>query len=167
VVDVGELTAEPMARERMVTSIGEFCVDGFLVVRGAVAPDVVCACVDVIDDELRGRGVEPRDPTTWTEPVVRLPCPDGPAFTAAGKSRALVDLYDALLGAGRWIPREGVGGTLPIRFPSMRDPGDAGWHIDGSYDVEGRWWVNVHSRVADSWRCSCSRMSVTMTHRRS
>ena len=28
----------------------------------------------------------------------------------------------------------------------MRDPGDAGWHIDGSYDVEGRWWVNVHSR---------------------
>jgi hypothetical protein len=26
------------------------------------------------------------------------------------------------------------------------DPGDAGWHIDGSYDVDGRWWVNVHSR---------------------
>jgi hypothetical protein len=33
-----------------------------------------------------------------------------------------------------------------VRFPSTRDPGDAGWHIDGSYDVEGRWWVNVHSR---------------------
>jgi len=28
----------------------------------------------------------------------------------------------------------------------MRDPGDAGWHIDGSYDVDGAWWVNVRSR---------------------
>ena len=42
--------------------------------------------------------------------------------------------------------REGVGGTLPVRFPSPRDPGDAGWHIDGSYDVDGAWWVNVRSR---------------------
>src|SRR4030095_1113688 len=50
------------------------------------------------------------------------------------------------LGAGRWIRREGVGGTLPVRFPSARDPGDAGWHIDGSYDVDGAWWVNVRSR---------------------
>src|SRR5439155_230565 len=50
------------------------------------------------------------------------------------------------LGPGRWIPREGVGGTLPVRFPSMTDPGDAGWHIDGSYDVDGQWWVNIHSR---------------------
>ena len=33
-----------------------------------------------------------------------------------------------------------------MRFPSMQDPGDAGWHIDGSYDVDGQWWVNVHSR---------------------
>jgi len=28
----------------------------------------------------------------------------------------------------------------------MKDPGDAGWHIDGSYDVDGKWWVNVQSR---------------------
>ena len=122
----------------MATSIDEFCVDGFIVVRGAVAPDTVSACVEVIDNELRARGVEPRDPATWTEPVVRFPCPDGPAFAVAGQSPALLDMYDALLGAGRWIEREGVGGTLPVRFPSMRDPGDAGWHIDGSYDVEGR-----------------------------
>ena len=33
-----------------------------------------------------------------------------------------------------------------MRFPSMQDPGDAGWHIDGSYDVDGQWWANVHSR---------------------
>jgi hypothetical protein len=123
-----------------------FCGDGFLVVRRAVAPDVVRACVDAIENELRTRGVGPSDPRTWSEPVVRLPCPEGPAFAAAGTSPPLRRIYDALLGAGRWIEREGVGGTVPVRFPTKRGPGDAGWHIDGSYDVDGRWWVNVHSR---------------------
>ncbi|MGH2357499.1 MAG: phytanoyl-CoA dioxygenase family protein [Candidatus Limnocylindria bacterium] len=81
--------------------IDDFCADGFLVVRGAVPPDVVRSCVEVVEAELRRRAVDPRDPTTW---------------------------------------------TAPVRFPSMRDPGDAGWHIDGSYDVDGAWWVNVRSR---------------------
>jgi hypothetical protein len=58
----------------------------------------------------------------------------------------LVTTYDALLGPGRWIERPGVGGTIPVRFPSTCDPGDAGWHIDGSYDVGGTWWVNLRSR---------------------
>jgi Phytanoyl-CoA dioxygenase (PhyH) len=128
------------------TAVDDFCARGFLAMRGAVAPDVVRACVEAIEDELRARGVEPRDPTTWREPVVRFPCPEGPAFSAAGASPALRETYDALVGAGRWIQPGGVGGTVPIRFPSRRDPGDAGWHIDGSYDVEGRWWVNVGSR---------------------
>jgi hypothetical protein len=55
-------------------------------------------------------------------------------------------VYDALVGAGRWVPHQGVGGTIPVRFPSTRNPGDAGWHIDGSYDVGGQYWVNVQSR---------------------
>ena len=103
-------------------------------------------CIDAIEAELRTRAVEPRDRATWTSPVVRIPCPDGPAFAAAGTAPALQAMYDALLGAGRWTRRDGVGGTVPVRFPSRRDPGDAGWHIDGSYDVDGAWWVNVRSR---------------------
>ena len=35
---------------------------------------------------------------------------------------------------------------IPVRFPSTTDPGDAGWHFDGSYDVGGQWWANVRSR---------------------
>jgi len=35
------------------------------------------------------------------------------------------------------FPRPNVG-TFPIRFPSAEDPGDAGWHIDGSYKVGDR-----------------------------
>lgn len=131
---------------RQTRVIEDFCAEGFLVVRGAVAPDIVRACVDAIENELRGRAVDPRDPATWSEPVVRFPCPEGPAFAAAGASAALQETYDALLGPNRWVRREGVGGTIPVRFPSRKDPGDAGWHIDGSYDVGGRWWVNVHSR---------------------
>jgi hypothetical protein len=127
-------------------AISDFCANGFLVVRGAVAPDVVHQCVEVVEQEMRVRAVDPHDPTTWTEPVVRLPCPEGPPFAAAGTSGALWSAYDALLGPGRWVPRQGVGGTIPVRFPSVKDPGDAGWHIDGSYDVDGQWWVNVPSR---------------------
>lgn len=123
-----------------------FSSDGFVVVRDAIAPDVIRSCVEAIEDELRRHAVDPRDRTTWTDPVVRLACPEGPAFAAAGTSPALRAAYDELLGPGRWIRREGVGGTLPVRFPSLRDPGDAGWHIDGSYDVDGAWWANVRSR---------------------
>jgi hypothetical protein len=123
-----------------------FVSDGFVVVRHAVPGDIVRRCVEVIETELCARGVDGRDRSTWRMPVVRIPCPEGPAFAAAGTSPALAQAYDALLGAGRWIRHEGVGGTIPVRFPSRRDPGDAGWHIDGSYDVDGAWWVNVRSR---------------------
>lgn len=33
-----------------------------------------------------------------------------------------------------------------MRFPHDEDRGDAGWHIDGSFEVEGEYWVNVRSR---------------------
>jgi len=130
----------------MTTAIDNFLADGFVAVRGAVAPGVVRTCVALIEEELRARGIDPRNRVTWTKPVVRFACPEGPAFAAAGTSPALCNVYDQLLGRGRWIPRQGVGGTIPVRFPSTSDPGDAGWHIDGSYDVGGQWWVNVQSR---------------------
>lgn len=123
-----------------------FSTDGFVAVRGAVSPEVVRACVAVIADELRARSVDLDDPATWTEPVVRIPCPEHPAFAAAGTSPALWRTYDALLGPDRWVKREGVGGSVPVRFPSTGDPGDAGWHVDGSYEVDGQYWANVHSR---------------------
>jgi len=126
--------------------IDEFCEQGFVAVRGALPLHVVRACVDAIENELRSRAVDPGDRTTWTAPVIRINSPEGPAFAAAGTSPALHEVYDALIGPGRWIPRNGVGGTVPVRFPSTKDPGDAGWHIDGSYDVGGQWWVNVQSR---------------------
>ena len=40
-----------------------------------------------------------------------------------------------------------MGGSIPVRFPSEDDPGDAGWHIESSYEVDGQWRVNVRSRA--------------------
>ena len=58
---------------------------------------VVRDCVAVLHDELRLRGIDPANPRTWTKPVVRVNCPEAPAFAAAGTSSALAAVYDALL----------------------------------------------------------------------
>ena len=126
--------------------IEEFLANGFVALRGAVDRDALSGCVAALEAELRANGVEPGDRSTWTRPVVRFNCPWGPPFAAAAKSPAVRAACDALLGAGAWIERDSVGGTVPVRFPHDADPGDAGWRIDGSYDVGGQWWVNVHSR---------------------
>ena len=39
-----------------------------------------------------------------------------------------------------------MGGTIPVRSPSQADPGDAGWHIESSYQRDEVWRVNVGSR---------------------
>jgi len=70
-----------------------FVEDGFLVIREAIAPETVRACVNIIENELLARGVDCADPVTWTEPVVRIPCPDAPAFAAAGTSPRLWETY--------------------------------------------------------------------------
>jgi hypothetical protein len=127
--------------------IEAFEEDGFVTVRGALPPDLAAACRAEIEDALRDERVDSDDPTTWTRPVVRLACPWTPAFAAAGTQPVLHEAYDQLLGDGRWLAVPGVGGTIPVRFPHPDDPGDAGWHIDGSFaGPDGTWWVNSQSR---------------------
>lgn len=126
-----------------------FLADGYVAVRQAVPAATVQACQDVIWSELGQRGVRRDDPATWTAPVVRIPCPEGGPFAEAGVGTvpALREACDQLIGAGRWRPRADVGGTIPVRFPSEDDPGDAGWHIESSYEVDGQLRVNLNSRA--------------------
>jgi hypothetical protein len=126
--------------------IDAFVADGFIAVRGAVPDAVLDACRAEIWSALAAGGVRPDDPLTWPEPVVRISCPDTPAFAAAGTQPVLWEAFDQLIGPGRWWRRPGVGGTIPVRFPSPADPGDAGWHIEGSFDKGGEWWVSYRSR---------------------
>ena len=132
--------------------IDSFVADGFVAVRGAVPGDVLRACQAEIWSALGDRGVLRDDPSTWREPVVRINCPETEAFAAAGTQPVLWEAFDQLIGEGRWWRRQGVGGTIPARFPSQADPGDAGWHIEGSFDKGGddksrEWWVNYRSRT--------------------
>jgi hypothetical protein len=80
--------------------------------------------------------------------MVRVNCPEGGPFIEAGTSRLLQEACDQLLGAGRWWRRPGVGGTVPARFPSERDPGDTGWQLDGGYEdpADGQRRMNVRAR---------------------
>ena len=126
--------------------IEQFVRDGYVAVRGAVDPDVVAACREAIWEALASGGVS-CDRTTWTRPVVHVPCPEGGPFEVAGTAPALWSAYDELIGPDRWTRRRGVGGRVPVRFPSEEYPGDVGWHIEGSYEVNGAYWANVRSRA--------------------
>ena len=127
--------------------IGAFLADGYIALRGAVPAPVIAACQDMIWAELGRQGARRDDPATWTAPVVRIDCPEGGPFAAAGTTPVLQEACDQLIGPGRWWRREGVGGTIPVRFPSEADPGDAGWHIEASYEEAGQRRVNAGSRA--------------------
>jgi hypothetical protein len=135
-------------RGRVLTQaeIDAFAADGFVAVRGAVPVAVTDACRAEIWSALEARGVLRADRSTWRDPVVRIACPESPAFADAGTRPVLWEAFDQLIGAGRWWRRRGVGGTIPVRFPSQDDPGDAGWHIEASFDRAGELWVNYRSR---------------------
>ena len=127
--------------------ISSFLADGYVALRGAVPAGLARACQDVVWSELRQHGVRRDDPATWTAPVVRIPCPEGGPFAKAGTQPVVQAACDQLIGPGRWWRRAGVGGTIPVRFPSEADPGDAGWHIEASYRDGGQSRVNIGSRA--------------------
>jgi len=97
----------------------------------------------------RDTGCDPDDPATWTRPVIRLGHYGGPPFADAANTPRLRVAYDALAGAGRWLPPRALG-TFPVRFPSPDDPGDTGWHVDMSFGTDAadfmQWRANVSSR---------------------
>src|SRR6478609_4535165 len=97
----------------------------------------------------RTSGCGPDDPTTWTQPVIRLGSFTQAPFIEAANTPRLHAAYDQLVGQGRWL-RPAAMGTFPVRFPSAVDPGDAGWHIDVSFGTESpdfmSWRANIHSK---------------------
>ncbi len=127
--------------------IRTFLADGYLALRGAVPAPIVLACQEIIWDELGTRGVARDDVSAWHAPVVRINCPEGGPFADAGTTQVVTEACDQLIGPGRWWRRLGVGGAIPVRFPSEEDPGDAGWHIEASYEEAGQWRVNLASRA--------------------
>lgn len=93
-------------------------------------------------------GVSPKDPATWSHPVIRLGMYSDAPFLDAANSERLTSAYDSLAGKGSWLAPQAVG-TFPIRFPSRMDPGDIGWHVDMSLDFHHpdfmQWRINSSS----------------------
>ncbi len=51
-----------------------------------------------------------------------------------------------LIGPHRWTRRPGIGGDLPVRFPSRDWPGDTGYHIEGNWWGGDEYWTDLRSR---------------------
>jgi phytanoyl-CoA dioxygenase PhyH len=126
----------------------QFVRDGFVCIENAFSSAVAADARAIL---WRETGCDPDDPKTWTRPVIRIgDCAQEP-FRIAANTPALHRAFDELVGCGRWIPRESLGG-FPIRFPSAVDPGDTGWHVDASYASKEpvssyfEWRVNFRSK---------------------
>lgn len=104
------------------SEVERFVADGFVQLASAFPREVADAGRALL---WAATGCNPDDPATWTQPVVRLPGFGDEPFRAAANTPRLRAAFDQLVGAGRWVPRAGLG-TFPIRFPHPDDPGDDG-----------------------------------------
>jgi len=123
--------------------IDRFMDEGFVRVRAAFDRNLAEAVRDVAAEQLR---IDLGCPSTWTSPVVRGMVTGEPLRRAAA-SPALNEAIGQLLHGEDWAPRQDLGAFV-VRFPSNADPGDAGWHIDSSFQPPGdeRWFVNYRSK---------------------
>lgn len=109
--------------------ISAFITDGFVRIDNAFSQDLADQGRAIL---WRDTGCDPNDPATWTKPVIRLGGYSDQPFREAANTPLLHAAYDQIVGENRWVPPQGLG-TFPIRFPSPDEPGDDGWHIDGSF----------------------------------
>lgn len=125
----------------------QFVHDGFLKLENAFPESLAAEARKIL---WRATGCDLLDRATWSRPVVRLGDFPQEPFRQAVNTPALHAAFDALVGRGRWVPRQSLGG-FPIRFPHPDHPGDTGWHIDASFpppdkpDAYFEWRVNVRS----------------------
>jgi hypothetical protein len=129
----------------------QFVRDGFVKLENAFPSEFAAEARAIL---WSATGCDPEDRTTWTRPVIRLGDFAQEPFRQAVNTVALHSAFDELVGVGRWIPRQSLGG-FPIRFPHPDDPGDTGWHVDASFppdqavEQQGSyfdWRVNLRSK---------------------
>lgn len=124
--------------------IEQFIELGYVRLAGAFPSSVARECCDLAWDQLEIPASPP-----WPQPVRRGHVGGKPFWRAANSPR-LTEAIGQLLVGEAWHPRPDLG-LLVIRFPSELDPGDAGWHIDGSFqgpttDDLYSWYVNYESK---------------------
>lgn len=132
--------------------VERFIADGFVRIDRAFSRELAEQARAILWRDLP---CDPRDPKTWTQPVVRLGWYGQEPFRQAANTPVLRAALDRLVGQGRWQPRADLG-TFPVRFPARAAPNDDGWHVDVSFPGDSSdpnerqdfssWRVNVGSR---------------------
>ncbi len=122
--------------------IESFVSNGFVRLEGGFTRATAAECREWLWRELK---IDPDDPTGWNQPVVRFMGSTAQPFVDAANTPRIHGALDQLVGKGRWRPQLGLG-TFAIRFPSKSDPEDAGWHVDGSYQVGEHLFLNLQSK---------------------
>jgi hypothetical protein len=123
--------------------VERFVTEGYVVVPSAIASDVALDCCRSAAEQL---GIDLERPETWDRSVARG-VPTGACFREAANAPALLEAVDRLVSPDVWHRRPNLGAFV-VRFPSEGDPGDAGWHIDSSFQPpdDNRWFVNYRSK---------------------
>jgi hypothetical protein len=134
--------ARAMADPLDSNEIESFVERGFVPLRQAVPRALADECRALLWQQLAERE---DDATTWTRPVVRLGGQVAAPFRDAMNTPRLHAAFDQLVGKGRWVSHPYLAGTVPVRFPHPDAPGDDGWHVDGAYERDGTYCVNVRS----------------------
>lgn len=109
--------------------IEQFVHNGFVRIENAFSREIADAALDILWADLPG---DRSDPSTWTEPVIRLGMYTQQPFVESLNSEKMHLIYDQLIGKNRWLPCRSVG-TFPVRFPSDQEPKDTGKHVDVSF----------------------------------
>jgi hypothetical protein len=127
--------------------INQFITEGYVCIKDAFNRQVAAACKELL---WQATGYDPGDPSSWLQPVVRLGEMSQEPFQKAVNSPRLLEAFDQLLGAGKWVPRYSLG-SFPLRFPHNDQPGDEGWHVDASFPGDDmhnyfKWRINLYSR---------------------
>ncbi|WP_162051597.1 phytanoyl-CoA dioxygenase family protein [Pontibacter pamirensis] len=127
--------------------IRQFIDEGYVILDNAFSPELAEQGRRLL---WKDTGCSPGDPSTWTQPVIRLGDYAQEPFRKAVNTPLLHVAFNQLVGEGRWLPRNSLG-TFPVRFPGPDEPGDTGWHVDASFPGEEpgnflEWRVNVNSK---------------------
>jgi hypothetical protein len=124
--------------------IQTFISDGFVKVDHGFEFNLAKKCRDELWADI---GLSAENPNGWTQPVIRVMSKSSPPFIEAANTPRLCEAYNQLVGVDRWLAPKGLG-TFPVRFPSLRSPGDDGWHVDVSFGDSSdfmEWRANVKS----------------------
>lgn len=127
--------------------IEQFIQSGFVRVDHAFSQDIAEAALEILWNDIP---FERTNPSSWTEPVIRLGMYSQPPFVKSLNTDTLTSAFNQLVGAGRWIPCRSVG-TFPVRFPNKQQPNDTGKHVDVSFPGNDpnnyfEWRANIKSK---------------------